>query len=302
MIHKFILVFIFAYFSCGLSQIKVLKPFYLNSESESGKNSKKFGLEDSNGKIIVEPIYDSIDQFDISYRRKNIRVIENHKMGLIDVSGKILIEPNYQCVCHFHEGLVGVKQNDLWGYIDTTGMCIIEPIYKTIGDFIKGKALVRTTNNQLFFIDIHGNLLEEFDEMPSLRNKFNIVLPDSAYYRSVESYLNKFFIDSSTIEYNLSDCVDGEGSFYESFRKMKYNIIYKFKGGWEWYVKSYRIPYLNIDDAVSLIKELIDTESYDISEQKGIFIFTANGDYWTTDYEIEEILPNIIEIRIKCSS
>ncbi|HEE9620303.1 TPA: WG repeat-containing protein, partial [Campylobacter coli] len=53
--------------------------------------NRKYGFMDKNGKIVIEPKFDSIS----SFREGLAKVGLNGKYGLIDKSGKIVIEPKF---------------------------------------------------------------------------------------------------------------------------------------------------------------------------------------------------------------
>ena len=85
----------------------------------------------------------------------------NEKEGFIDSEGKIIIPPIYDNVSEFGKnGLAPVKVDDLWGYIDTEGEMVIEPSYFTAGSFSdNGLAEVIPDNDNLCFINRDGEIV-----------------------------------------------------------------------------------------------------------------------------------------------
>lgn len=120
------------------------------------KNNKmKYGWLDSNGKVLIEPIFDKVNFFynneitsvkiDSFYKiiSKSGKIINtnydylsgivnnmlvfkiNNKYGIIDNKMNVVIEPEYDNIYNFTEGLACAKKNGKWGFIDSTNKTII---------------------------------------------------------------------------------------------------------------------------------------------------------------------------------
>ena len=64
------------------------------------------------------------------------------KWGYIDKSGKVVIEPQFDSADDFSEGLAKVKKDGKRGYIDKIGKVVIEPQFDEVWDFSEGLATV----------------------------------------------------------------------------------------------------------------------------------------------------------------
>jgi len=117
-------------------------------------------------KRIVRPMRDGMVAFPDFSRARDTR------WGFFDKSGKVIVEPIYTQVHDFQEGLAAVQmaQNTenpgKWGFIDKTGKLVIpakfsnEPL-----DFSEGLAIVRKTNGNYVYINTRGEVVSpEFDE------------------------------------------------------------------------------------------------------------------------------------------
>lgn len=97
------------------------------------KSHNKVGYKDKRGKIIIKPIYDSVQ----TTPEGLIVIVKNNKLGLTDKNGKIIISPKYKAGLleyhfHFSEGLAAVIKETKDGYnncvyIDKTGKEVLDP-------------------------------------------------------------------------------------------------------------------------------------------------------------------------------
>ena len=153
-------------------------PFYII------KNGKKFyGYIDRNGKIKIQPLYSSAEDFSEGLAAVKI----NGKWGYINKQGKIIIEPQFERANEFCEGMAAVKINGRYGFIDKTGNVVISPKYKFIpfGKFSGGFAIVNEAmKGKDNFIDTKGNYIckDNFDHiLPFSEGLANIKLDEGAH-------------------------------------------------------------------------------------------------------------------------
>jgi hypothetical protein len=60
------------------------------------------------------------------------------KWGLIDTNGKIIAQPQFKsAACEFSEGLLCVGTEAGVGFVDKTGKLVIEPRFSQAKDFLK---------------------------------------------------------------------------------------------------------------------------------------------------------------------
>ena len=160
-------------------------------------NEDKWGYINSEGKVIIDFIYDHAGFF-----VDGTAVVDlNGRYGLIDLNGKTVKHPQYDYMGNFSEGLAHIAQYDSdtvshgfikkngtaffrdyfnnntgdfhdglavfekdlsFGYVDTNGEIAIKPEYFMAYDFSEGLAAVADENDKLGFIDTNGNLVIPF--------------------------------------------------------------------------------------------------------------------------------------------
>ena len=130
----------------------------------------KFGLVNSKGEYIVDPIYDYISEFSDGMATFFIQDITGIvKIGYFNNKGEVVIEPlpadlqlnsGYSYDYNFYNGIAMYRQPKTYkyGYIDKTGKFIIEPIYEWAGPF-KGKLAPVTIGNKYGYIHTSGTLV-----------------------------------------------------------------------------------------------------------------------------------------------
>ena len=103
------------------------------------KQRRKYGLIDKMANIIVEPIYESIIDFNEKYL---IVKLDGQKRLINRADGKTVEYPNVEFKSWFIDGLALVYYNNHFGFIDITGQFIIEPTFTNAHDFSDGVAQV----------------------------------------------------------------------------------------------------------------------------------------------------------------
>ncbi|TAF32205.1 MAG: WG repeat-containing protein [Cytophagales bacterium] len=105
---------------------------------------KQIGYATLQGKIIIEPVYERISNFENVYAAKYgfAEVLKNGKLGYIDHTGKEVIPAVYESIegdflKNYQEknAIFKVKKDGLLGYINGKGDVIIEPKYQRIEHF-----------------------------------------------------------------------------------------------------------------------------------------------------------------------
>ena len=107
-----------------------------------GKN-EKIGYINSQGKLVIPIMYDSLYDPNDKYNETSayvasdnrITVLKNGKWGVIDTSNKTIVpfNNNYQRINAFSEGRAAVQnRSNKWGIIDTTGKEVVKPQYDDI--------------------------------------------------------------------------------------------------------------------------------------------------------------------------
>lgn len=161
------------------------------------KIDKKWGLMDSDGKIVLDPVYDAIGEFK-SYgyavmQRKGgvgllgrngrellppsyedlkvltpgmIAVLSSGRWQVIDLYGNVLIEPGYDQLRVLEDGHLAFQRNRKWGLVNSKGQTILPPLYDAIEPEENGFFHV-WQNDQIGLVDYEGLILLEpqYDEI-----------------------------------------------------------------------------------------------------------------------------------------
>ena len=117
----------------------------------------KWGIFHFAGKIISNPIYDSIALF-----QPNIFMVKKeNKYGLIDQKGIEKLPITYDEIGEYSSGYCAVKQNGLYGYATRFGQVYIPVSYEGAKPFQKGQAAVKK-NGKWGIIDIKNKVVIDF--------------------------------------------------------------------------------------------------------------------------------------------
>ena len=154
------------------------------------KSNDLWGFVDKTGKIVIEPQFTQVMQFD-----KGVCVVEigggsrrgMGKYGIIDKTGKWIVEAQYPEMGYFSEDVVCVATSQgKVGFMDRTGKWVIEPKFdlrnrnKKYGDFdgslsrFEGGLACVLSNGKFGFIDKTGNWVidPQFVEMSFFRDGY----------------------------------------------------------------------------------------------------------------------------------
>jgi len=121
------------------------------------------GYINEKGKVVIPP-----GQFDRceDFSEGMAEVMLATKGGFIDNTGKIIINPVYESVWPFSQGLAAVRTTDkLWGFVDKTGTMVIKPQFDKVTRFSKGSALVHDSSGWNA-IDTSGKVKVKLGDMP----------------------------------------------------------------------------------------------------------------------------------------
>jgi len=89
----------------------------------------KYGLADTTGTILIEPIFDYLTYFSdngLALAKKG------EKYGFIDRTGNTVIPFKFENANGFKYDLAAVKLNEKWGFIDRDGEFAIEPKFENV--------------------------------------------------------------------------------------------------------------------------------------------------------------------------
>lgn len=118
----------------------------------------KWGIFHFSGKMISNPIYDSIGLY-----QPNVFIVkQDQKYGLIDFKGIVKLPLAYDAIGEFSAGYCSVKQNGLYGFATRMGKVYIPVSYEAVRPFQKTQAAVKK-NGKWGIIDIKNNAVVPFD-------------------------------------------------------------------------------------------------------------------------------------------
>lgn len=123
------------------------------------KLNNKYGVIDENRKLVIETIYDEIENFTSP---EYTRLKKDGKWGYISRNGNILIPIEYYYCGKPSEGIVIVGNNGRYGYMDMNGTTITGLLYDKVEEFGRdtegrfGKVIL----NQLYgYVDRSGTVV-----------------------------------------------------------------------------------------------------------------------------------------------
>lgn len=130
----------------------------------------KWGYVDENGRILLEPQYESAQPFQSNRAIVNMNEGIENQYGLIDKHGNFLIPPKYNDIRQLgaQRVAVGIAINPNEPYVgsryaiaDTNGQLLSEFVYDYVGDYKDGLSFA-STNQRTFFIDRSGKAVESY--------------------------------------------------------------------------------------------------------------------------------------------
>lgn len=218
---------------------------YEEEEEEDYENEEetiKYGLIDTAGEFILEPKFDSIDDFVDGLAKVSYK----DKYGFIDKEGNIVIEPKFDDAQDFSEGLAAVKIGDKYGFIDKTGKMVIKPQYTYVRNFNAGCALVFTgaitseNENDRHYIDTKGNVITDlrpYTNNDNLESFWDFSTKKHGYTNSVgDTVIEAQFDDANDFSEGLGAVeIDGKYGFIDKTGKIviaaKYETVCDFSEG-----------------------------------------------------------------------
>ncbi|MFC6103478.1 WG repeat-containing protein [Olivibacter domesticus] len=111
----------------------------------------KYGVINKVGKEVIPMQYE--DAFIASESR--IWVKKDGLYGLIDTANKMILQPAYQTGSLFVDGLAFTQKDGKYGFVNESGKVVIPFVYDEVEIFLEGKAWVKK-DEQAFYIDKEG--------------------------------------------------------------------------------------------------------------------------------------------------
>jgi hypothetical protein len=139
---------------------QLLEPKYhhidpINDKVYTYQMYSKWGLLDTLGNTLTEPLFDKIHNFKEGFARFYL----DNKCGFINTKGEIIVAAKYQNHndMFFSEGLARVGIADKFGFVDTSANEVVAIKYDYASKFTNGLARVKL-NNKWGFVDKKGNV------------------------------------------------------------------------------------------------------------------------------------------------
>lgn len=96
--------------------------YFFDGRSEVTGKDGKYGIIDTTGRFLLQPLFDSIGIFFKGYAT----VVQNGKYGAIDSTFKIVVTPKFTELRPFLNGLAVYRERSKYGYVDTKGNVVID--------------------------------------------------------------------------------------------------------------------------------------------------------------------------------
>ncbi len=191
----------------------------------------KYGIIDTTGKIISEPIFDELPV----YGEGMFRIKIGEKYGFADKTGKIVIQPAYDYAVTFSEGKAIVSIGSVASIIDKTGKKLVENLGPGSGlyRFHDGLARCRSLDGKYGFLDATGKrvIAPTLDFADDFENGRAIVSMDNRY--GLIDRNGKYVVPNEyDFFYNLSDgyyqtkTTDGKAGVVDSLGNVILQPIY----------------------------------------------------------------------------
>jgi hypothetical protein len=136
----------------------------------------KYGFADSKGNIVIEPQFESANEFS-----EGLALVElGGHWVYVNETGSVAIQIATQDAQGFSEGLAPVKVRWQWGFIDKTGALVIQPQFESADQFSEGLACVKVKGKH-GFIDKKGRsvIKPQFGSAKKFRNGIAEVTVDN---------------------------------------------------------------------------------------------------------------------------
>lgn len=141
--------------------------------------NKKYGFINSEGKVIINNLYDWTQGFE-----KGFIVKINNKYGLIDFDGNTIVKSKYDEIGTwiindygftdreaYVDGLCIVSSENKFGFIDLNGKEVIPTKYDYVSNFSNGLAEVRL-KTEVYYIDRSGSRFSKFTDFDDIEDPY----------------------------------------------------------------------------------------------------------------------------------
>ncbi len=127
------------------------------------------GFIGTDGKYVVEPEFEYCGNYSEGWARVIRNKVDNYIHGFINIEGETIFKDYFNNnTGDFHDGLAVFEKDYLFGYVNTSGDIAIQPGYFLAYDFSEGLATVANDEGKCGFINKSGELVIpfQFDHSP----------------------------------------------------------------------------------------------------------------------------------------
>lgn len=144
------------------------------------ENSGKYGIFNKNGKLVVDFIYEEIQNYETI---ELLSVKSNNKWGCIDSKGNIVINFEYDNSLNFDTNFdniidkyVIIESNNKYGCIDKNGNTLVEFKYDGLMKTANDNLLLAINNGEIGFINSNGETIIDYkyDEFSFYNTEFTV--------------------------------------------------------------------------------------------------------------------------------
>jgi len=114
------------------------------------------GLMNPTGQIVIAPLY---SYFTFTANGSIVALTNQEHYGLFSSTGKMLLDTLYDFIDNFSNGVAWVRQRDLWGLIDSNASWIVTPQFDQTSLFENGLAWFRKDHGSYGVIDRSGKVI-----------------------------------------------------------------------------------------------------------------------------------------------
>jgi hypothetical protein len=136
-----------------------IKTAFINGFCKVQTKDYKYGLIDKDGKIVLPTVYDDIWHDDITDGL--IKVARDGLQGFVDLQGKIVIPFKYSDLEQGGDGMIWFMQEpQRWGCINYKNEIVIQPEFTHTAPFANGKAKAQKSDAKEYIIYTSGKVEE----------------------------------------------------------------------------------------------------------------------------------------------
>ena len=182
----------------------------LYNKNGFGKSVGKH-MEISNRSILVEEIE--------GYHEEMAVITINDRDGLIDTNGCIVVDPIYDDARACVNGMTVVELKGKFGCIDKQGRFVIQPIYRRMFNYQEGIVICVTDNGWIEYRDSAGKF--QFMKLGRIVRMFSEGLAYVEEYKVEGGLFGrKYYINKKgEIELLLDDLIENAGDFHEGLAR-----------------------------------------------------------------------------------